>query len=72
MMELGCTGMGVTVTDFVCAIPVKQEFTACTEIVPLAALGVTVIDVVVEVPFHPAGSVHKYEVAPLTGIAEYV
>ena len=59
MIGLGCAGIGVTVTTFVRAIPVKQAFTACTEIVPPAAPGVTVMDVVVEDPLHPPGSVHK-------------
>jgi hypothetical protein len=54
------------VTLNVRAVPVAHELLAVTEIFPPFALAVAVIDVVVELPVHPDGNVHVYEVAPET------
>jgi hypothetical protein len=43
-----------------------QELLDLTEIVPPLEPGVAVIDVDVELPLHPDGNVHVYEVAPGT------
>ena len=56
----------LTVTLKVLAVPEPHELFAVTETLPLLAPTVAVIDVVVEVPLHPDGNVHAYEVAPVT------
>ena len=43
-----------------------------TEILPLVALEVVVIEVVEDVPDQPPGKVHVYDVAPATGEILYV
>jgi hypothetical protein len=43
-----------------------QVLLAVTEIVPPLEPGIAVIDVDVELPLHPDGSVHVYEVALVT------
>ena len=45
---------------------------AITEIFPPIVSDVTFIELVVDVPDHPEGIVHRYDVAPLTGETEYV
>ena len=44
---------------------------AITEIVPEAEPAVTEIELVAELPDHPEGNVHEYDVAPETGATEY-
>ena len=66
VISSGWPGMIVTVTLKVFAVPEPHELFAVTEISPPVAPAVAVIDVVVEVPLHPDGNVHVYEVAPLT------
>ena len=56
----------VTVTGNVWAVPEPQVLFAVTETVPPVAPAVAVIEVEVEVPVHPGGRVHVYEVAPET------
>lgn len=59
MIGLGCDGAPLlTDTEIVCAEPVPQLFVGVTEIVPPAAPTVAVIELVVELPDHPAGSDH--------------
>ena len=53
-------------------MPVPHELVAVTEIVPLFAPVVAVIDVEVELPVHPDGNVQLYDVAPGTGDMVYV
>ena len=64
--------MAVTVTDSVCAELEPQELFAVTDMFPLDAEGVTVIEFVFDDPVHPEGSVHVYVVAPLTATILYV
>lgn len=45
-----------------------QALLAVTDTVPLLVPVVTEITFVVEAPVHPEGSVHVYDVAPLTGL----
>jgi hypothetical protein len=49
-----------------------QALSAVTEIFPPLASGVTSIEFDVDVPAHPEGSVHVYEVAPATAATENV
>ena len=49
-----------------------QVLFAVTVIFPLAEPAVALIELEVDVPDHPDGNVHVYEVAPLTGVIEYV
>jgi hypothetical protein len=58
LMALGCAGRGLTVTAKICAELLPQLLFALTEMFPLLAPTVVVIDVVVEDPVHPDGSVH--------------
>jgi hypothetical protein len=71
-MVAGVTGMGVTFTVIVLAVPGPHALFAATDIDPLDAPAVVEIKLVVEVPLHPEGSVQVYEVAPLTRGTEYV
>jgi hypothetical protein len=71
-MEPGCAGTVVVVTARVLAMLVPQAFVAVTEMSPPTVPAVTVMELVVELPVHPAGSVHVYDVAPLTAVMEYV
>ena len=59
-------------TDIVktCADELPQALFATTEIIPPVAPAVALILLVVDVPDHPPGSVHVYEVAPLTAATE--
>ena len=67
---MGWEGTGLTVTTKFCAELLPQVLLALTEMLPLFAPTVAVIDVVVEVPVHPEGSVHVYVVAPDTAVME--
>jgi hypothetical protein len=49
-----------------------HEFIAITDNVPPDAEVVTVMELPVDDPVQPDGSVHTYPVAPLTGVIEYV
>ena len=53
-------------------VPEPHELFAVTEIFPLFAPGVAVIDVEPELPLHPDGNVHVYDVAPDTAVILYV
>jgi hypothetical protein len=56
VIEPGCAGSAVTVALKVLAVPEPHELLAVTEIFPLLAPTVAVIDVVVELPVHPDGN----------------
>jgi hypothetical protein len=60
------SGLEPKVYVIVDAVLVPHEFCAATETVPPAVSTVIVIDGVVEVPVHPLGKVHTYELAPTT------
>ena len=47
-------------------VPEPHELFAVTEIFPLLAPAVAVIEVEFELPLHPDGKIHVYEVAPET------
>jgi len=49
-----------------------QVLPAVTVILPPVAPAIAEIELEVEVPDHPEGSVHVYDVAPLTGVIEYM
>jgi hypothetical protein len=66
----GCGGTGLTVTANVCGILLPQPLFAVTETLPLFAPTIAVIEVVADVPVHPVGNVHVYDVAPVTGLIE--
>ena len=53
-------------------VPEPHELFAVTEIFPLVAPGVAVIDVEPELPLQPDGKVHVYDVAPVTAAMLYV
>jgi hypothetical protein len=61
-----------TVTARVLAELAPQELFAVMDTLPLLAPTVAVIEVEVELPVHPTGSDHVYDVAPLTGSMLYV
>lgn len=65
-------GKAVTVTLRLEAALLEQLLLATTETVPPVALAVAVIVFEVEVPVHPAGNVHVYDVAPETNATLYV
>ena len=65
-MVPGWAGNWVTVTLLLCVGPDPHELLAFTVIVPPLAPAVLLMDVEVELPLHPEGSVHVYEVAPDT------
>ena len=68
----GGAGALFTVIASEAAALVPQPLEAVTEMLPLEALAVVLIELVVEVPVHPPGSVQTYEVAPDTAVIEYV
>ena len=68
----GAPGAVAAVTARVVANDVPQAFDAVTETVPLVAVGIAETDAVVDVPVQPEGSVHVYDVAPVTAPTEYV
>ena len=53
----GCEGTGVTVTLIHLWVLEPQALFAVTQICPLLALAVAVMEFVVELPVHPVGSV---------------
>jgi hypothetical protein len=67
VMLPGWSGIVVTNTLKVRAELVLHELLAVTEMVPPLVPAVTSIDVVPELPVHPGGKVHEYDVAPVTG-----
>jgi len=68
----GWAGVVATVTLNVLAVPEPHELLAVTEMVPPDAPAVASIDVDVELPVHPEGNVHVYDVAPETAAMLYV
>ena len=66
-MGPGWKGVVVTDTPLIRSELVPQELLAVTEILPPLVPTVAVIKVVVELPVHPEGRDHVYEVAPDTG-----
>jgi len=68
----GAAGAAFTVMVCVEADELPQTLLAVTIIFPLLALAVAAIELVVDVPLHPEGSVHVYEVAPATAATLYV
>jgi hypothetical protein len=50
---------GLVETASVCAVPVPHPLIAVTLIVPPVLEDIAVIDVVVDAPLHPVGSVHE-------------
>ena len=72
MIVPGWAGKGVTVTLKVLAVLEAQELLAVTEIVPLEAPTVVVMEVVVDEPDQSEGKDQVYEVAPLTAVILYV
>jgi hypothetical protein len=70
-MAPGCAGTELTtVTANICGGLLPQLLFAVTEILPLPAPTVAEMEVVVELPVHPDGSVHVYIVAPDTALME--
>ncbi len=65
-IDPGWDGTVLTVIGNVLGVPEPQLLLATTDKVPPLEFAVVVILVVVEVPVQPDGSVHVYEVAPLT------
>lgn len=66
LMVPGIAGMEFDDTANVCTEEEPQVLFAFTVIFPLVVVVVAVIELVVELPVHPEGSVHVYDVAPLT------
>ena len=62
----GCGSIVDTDILIVLDVPEPQALFAKTEILPPVAPTVTDIETEVEVPLHPEGRVHVYEVAPVT------
>ena len=69
---IAADGPADTVTANACAALEPQLLTAATVIFPPAAPAVAVMLLVVLVPVHPEGSVHVYDVAPVTAGVVYV
>jgi hypothetical protein len=57
-------------TAKVLVVPLPQPLFAFTEMVPPVEADVAVMELVVEVPVHPEGSVQVYDVAPATAVTE--
>jgi hypothetical protein len=69
----GVAGTEVVIfTAKVCAVEFPQVLLAVTDTVPLVELVVAIMLLVADVPVHPPGSDHVYEVAPLTEDTEKV
>ncbi len=60
----------MVVTASVRGVDEPHELLAVTDTVPLFAPVVAVIEFMVDVPVHPFGNVHVYEVAPGTAVTE--
>ena len=67
LIAVGVGGAETTLIAIVCGALLPQLLLAVTETVPPLPPARTVIDVVVELPLQPAGKLHVYEVAPVTG-----
>ena len=68
----GCNGSALTVTEYVLGVLEPHELLAATETVPPVAPTVVVIEFELELPLHPDGNNHVYEVAPVTAEILYV
>ena len=68
LMAPGLEGTGVTVTDNVWAEDEPQVLFADTVTFPLVVLAVAVMEVDVEEPVQPPGSVQVYDAAPVTEV----
>ena len=68
----GCSESALTLIANVLGVLEPHELSAVTEIVPLIAPAVAVIDVELELPLQPDGKVQVYEVAPDTAEIVYV
>jgi hypothetical protein len=68
----GVAGTGVMTTVTVRGELDPQVLFAVTDNDPPADPAVTVMLLVDELPVHPEGSVHVYDVAPFTELTEYV
>lgn len=66
MIVPGVAGTASELMLRLCAEEDPQVLLAVTVIFPLLALAVVLIEFVVDEPVQPPGSVHVYEVAPLT------
>ena len=64
-------GIEDPVTARVAGVEVPQELEAVTEILPLVADAVTVIEFVVLDPVHPEGNAQVYDVALATALTAY-
>ncbi len=64
----GRVGIVETDTANVRAVLVPQKLLAVTDMSPLLVPTVAAIDVEVELPLHPEGKLHVYEVAPGTAL----
>lgn len=58
MVMVGLAGVVVTVIANTCGVDEPHALVAVTEMVPLVAFAAVVMDVVADVPVHPAGNVH--------------
>jgi hypothetical protein len=58
VIAVGCAGRLVTFTAKVCAVLLPHPLFATTEIVPPVVPAVVLIELVVDVPDQPEGSVH--------------
>lgn len=71
-IDPGVAGIVLTVIAKLAAEELPQLLFAVTVIFPLVELAVVRMLLVVEVPLHPDGNVHVYDVAPATGEILYV
>jgi hypothetical protein len=71
-MSPGCPGITVDVTFMLVDTLEPHKLSAVTEIVPPVAPGVAVIEADVELPLHPDGNDHVYDVAPVTEATLYI
>ena len=67
VMAAGCAGAAFTPTAKVCAVLLPQAPLATTVMLPPVAPAVALMLTPVDVPVHPPGSVHVYDVAKVTG-----
>ena len=65
-----CAGIELDVTARVCAVLLPQALSAVTIMFPLPVPVVALMLLVVDVPVHPEGIVHVYDIAPLTVATE--
>ena len=64
---MGSAGIVALDTFNVLALLEPQVLSAVTDMVPPEDPAVAVMEVVVELPVHPEGKLHVYDVAPDTG-----